>query len=311
MQAHAVIIKQPNSIGLDRLTLKPAGEDDVVVDALWSGVSTGTEKLLFEGRMPYFPGLAYPLVPGYETVGRIVEAGNASGHEAGELVFVPGAHCFEEAAGLFGATAARLVLPGDKAITVPEAMGPEATLLALAATAHHAIAGGPPPQLVVGHGVLGRLIARIAIALGHPAPTVWENDPARRDGAAGYAVTTAEDDERSDYAAVMDASGFMEILDTAIGRLARGGEVALAGFYSGSLSFAFAPAFMREARIRIAAEFRKQDIAAVLQLTGNGALDLTGLISRQEDAGDAERAYPEAFADRHCLKMILDWRSMQ
>jgi myo-inositol-1(or 4)-monophosphatase len=36
---------------------------------LHSGISTGTERLLWDGTMPPFPGLGYPLVPGYETVG--------------------------------------------------------------------------------------------------------------------------------------------------------------------------------------------------------------------------------------------------
>ena len=42
------------------------------MDIEWSGISTGTEKLLWSGRMPPFPGMGYPLVPGYESVGRIV-----------------------------------------------------------------------------------------------------------------------------------------------------------------------------------------------------------------------------------------------
>ena len=34
------------------------------MDVEWSGISTGTERLLWSGRMPPFPGLGYPLVPG-------------------------------------------------------------------------------------------------------------------------------------------------------------------------------------------------------------------------------------------------------
>ena len=34
-----------------------------------------TEKLLWNGTMPHFPGMGYPLVPGYESVGRVIEAG--------------------------------------------------------------------------------------------------------------------------------------------------------------------------------------------------------------------------------------------
>ena len=64
------------------------------------------------------------------------------------------------------------------------ALGAEGALLALAATARHAMAGTwtrRVPDLIVGHGVLGRLLARLTIAAGAPAPTVWEIDAARRD----------------------------------------------------------------------------------------------------------------------------------
>jgi uracil phosphoribosyltransferase len=64
--------------------------------------------------MPSFPGMGYPLVPGYESVGRVTHAGPASGHTVGSHVFVPGARCFGEVRGLFGGNASRLVVPGAR-----------------------------------------------------------------------------------------------------------------------------------------------------------------------------------------------------
>ena len=40
--------------------------------------------------MPSFPGMGYPLVPGYEAIGEVVEAGNGSGLSDGETVLVQG-----------------------------------------------------------------------------------------------------------------------------------------------------------------------------------------------------------------------------
>ena len=115
--------------------------------------------------------------------------------------------------------------------------------MALAATAQHALAGGAPPDLIIGHGVMGRLLARLTLAAGHAAPTVWELNPARQTGAEGYIVCNPDDDARRNYRAIYDVSGDSGILDKAIARQAPGGEVVLAGFYKQSLSFAFAPAF--------------------------------------------------------------------
>ena len=96
MDTVAVLLEEPRRIALRRLALSAPGEEDVVVDVEWSGISTGTERLLWSGRMPSFPGLGYPLVPGYEAVGRVAAAGPRAGRRVGERVFVPGARCFGE-----------------------------------------------------------------------------------------------------------------------------------------------------------------------------------------------------------------------
>lgn len=308
MQALAVVLEGPERLSLRTLALNPLNDNDILVEIAWSGISTGTEKLLWTGKMPAFPGMGYPLVPGYESVGRVVDAGVEARARIGEWVFVPGANCYVGARGLFGGSASRVVLPAARALAVPESLGIESILIALAATAHHAVVGGAAPELVVGHGILGRLMARITIARGDPAPLVWETDPARRGDDIGYAVVDPADDDRKDYRAIADVSGAAGLLDTLIGRLARGGEVVLAGFYD-RLDFAFPPAFMREARLRIAAEFTPDDMRATLALIESGALNLDGLVSHVRPAAEADQAYPAAFAGGDCLKMVLDWRS--
>jgi len=311
MQTTAVLLEKPESLSLARLDLTPPGDGDVVVDVEWSGISTGTERLLYSGRMPHFPGMGYPLVPGYESVGRVVEAGSETGLGLDQAVFVPGARCFGEVRGLFGAAASRLVTAADRVIPLPDSLGESGILLALAATAHHALAAPDAiaPDLIIGHGVLGRLLARVAMALGHPPPTVWERNPRRATGATGYAVIAPDGDARRDYRCIYDVSGDAGLLNDLIGRLAPGGTVVLAGFYETDIGFAFPPAFMREARIRIAAEWKPADIAAVRTLIDDGRLLLDGLITHREAAKNAPSAYRTAFEDSACLKMTLDWRS--
>ena len=43
----AVVLEQPQRIALSRLPLDAPAAGDVVVETEWSGVSTGTERLLF------------------------------------------------------------------------------------------------------------------------------------------------------------------------------------------------------------------------------------------------------------------------
>jgi 3-hydroxyethyl bacteriochlorophyllide a dehydrogenase len=310
MNTLAVVLEQPERLSVRSLALTEPGPADVVVDIEWSGISTGTERLLWTGRMPAFPGMGYPLVPGYESVGRIVQAGPASGARVGERRFVPGATCFGDVRGLFGGAAGRIVVPAARTVPLDDSLADRGVLLALAATGFHVAAGDTArqPDLIVGHGVLGRMVARLAVAAG-ASPTVWETNPQRRDGGLGYQVVDPGADARRDYRCICDVSGDAGLLDALIGRLAPGGEVVLAGFYDTPLSFVFAPAFMREARIRVAAQWQPSDLLAVRDLAASGRLSLDGLISHRHDAAQADSAYRTAFGDSRCLKMILDWRN--
>ena len=311
MRTMAMLLERPGRLSVSAVELLSPGAGDVVVDIDRTGISTGTERLLFTGEMPSFPGFGYPLVPGYEAVGRIVEVHGETGHALGAQVFVPGASCYQDVKGLFGGSAARLVVKGQRAVAVDDIPADDAILLALAATAFHATAGHDQPELIVGHGVLGRLIARLAIAHGAPAPIVWETNPERRMGAQPYRVIDPAEDARRDYRTIVDVSGDPDLLDTLVGRLAPRGEIVLAGFYKSRLGFAFPPAFMREVRLRVAAEWKPGDMTAVLDLVRDGKLSLAGLVTHREAAARAADACRTAFEDAACLKMVLDWSNLR
>lgn len=310
MQTEAVLMRGPLSLSVEPVGLTDPKVDEVVVEISHSGISTGTEKLFWTGRMPSFPGMGYPLVPGYESTGEVVEAGALAGIRPGTRVFVPGADCYrDEVRGLFGGAARRVVTQAKRVVPVDRALGAEGALLALAATARHAIAGldRALPQLIVGHGVMGRLLARLAIAAGGAPPTVWDLSPERRAGEYPYRVLHPDDDPIRAYDTIYDVTGDSSGLDILIGRLAKGGEIVLAGFYAQPLSFAFPPAFMKEARLRIAAEWTDQDMLATRMLIDEGHLSLSDLITHRMPADRAEAAYNTAFDDPSCLKMMLDW----
>jgi len=313
-QAQAIVFDAPQTLSVQTLELKPFEAADLEIEVSFSGISTGTERLLWDGTMPPFPGLGYPLVPGYETVGTVVRAGDAAGMPLGSTVFIPGSYSFQGVRNIFGGAGSRLIVPHERVVKVAPELGPKAVLLALAATCYHTVSLGGQrqpmvaPDLIVGHGVMGRLLARITLALGLPAPTVWETNAVRREGGAGYAVIRPDEDARKNYTAIYDVSGDGSILNGLISRLVLGGEVVLAGFYKHDLSFAFAPAFMREAQIRVAAQWKKHDLLAVTALVESGTLSLDGLITHTQNPARAREAYEVAFGDPQCLKMMMDWR---
>ena len=312
MITKAVVMSEPGSLSIQPVDLKIPSKEDIVIDINYSGISTGTEKLFYNGKMPQFPGMGYPLVPGYESTGEVVQAPKDSNLKIGDMVFVPGADCYSGSVkSLFGGAAQMIISSPNRLIKIDPTMGCNGALFALAATARHAIAGfgNKMPDVIVGHGVLGRLLARLVMLAGEKPPIVWEKNILRHSGATDYEVVLPEYDERSDYDCIFDVSGDSEILDSLIGRVRKGGEVVLAGFYPDRIGFGFAQAFLKEVSLRVSAEFTPEDVATTKLLIEDGSLSFDGLISDVYSAKNANKAYNIAFNNAECLKMVLDWRN--
>ena len=305
LSSNAIVFTRPGALECRVVNLAQPGEEQLVVDVEASGISTGTEKLLWRGTMPAFPGLGYPLVPGYEAVGTVREAG-AAVHARRRLAVCS---CRAPAAGgrRCAGCSARAPRrsssprsPASRPIGDPWPPGAR-VLLALAATAmhtltarlRHAAASGradgdtvtlarlvdEAPELIVGHGVLGRLLARICRRDRRPAADACgRTAPARaRDGAR---VTRSSIRPRTTVTGrrrVTDVSGAGgDAFDTLIATprprrtpdarrlLRRAGELRLPArlHARGSLS--------------VAAEWAPDDLALVLSLVEADALDLGG-----------------------------------
>jgi len=307
----AVVFEQPGEMTIRPVELPEPHSTDCVVEVQWTGISTGTERLLWDGRMPPFPGLAYPLVPGYESVGSVLSTGERTDFEVGQRVFVPGSRGFKDVQGLFGGAARSLVVPAERLISLPAETESTGVLLALAATACHALRRMDdlgPPELIIGHGALGRLLARVTEARYQMTPVVWETADERREGNYRYNVIDPTDDDRRDYRRVCDVSGASLIIDQAVHHLAKRATILLAGFYAAPIQFQFPAAFMREIDLRISAEWQPEDMQSALDLVSGGDLSLSGIITHDQPYDSAETAYQQAFSDPRCLKMVLDWR---
>jgi threonine dehydrogenase-like Zn-dependent dehydrogenase len=211
------------TIGAGRGEIRPTvlprpGEGDAVVRMRWSGVSRGTESLVFRGRVPEsewatmrcpfqegaFP---HPVKYGYSAVGE-VETGPAG--RPGGLVFC--LHPHQD----------RFVVPADALVPLPAGLPPRrAVLAANIETAVNALWDSPvlPGQrvAVVGAGVVGAAVARLAAATPGAAVVLVDIDPAKAALAAALGVgfaTPAAAPAGCD--AVFEASGVPDGLVTAL-----------------------------------------------------------------------------------------------
>ncbi len=217
----------PGRAELRGAPLTAPGPNMLRVRSLYSGISRGSERLVFDGRVPESEygrmraplmdgGFPFPVKYGYAAVGR-VEAGPAS--LIGRNVFALHPHQT-----LFD-------LPVEAAFFVPDDVPPaRAVLAANMETALNATWDGAPAPAdriaIVGAGVVGLLIAYLCSRLPGAAVTVVDIAPARADLAHALGLRFATPEQApGECDLVFHASGSAGGLATAL-RLA-GEEAAV------------------------------------------------------------------------------------
>jgi 2-desacetyl-2-hydroxyethyl bacteriochlorophyllide A dehydrogenase len=194
--ARALWYTAPGQADLRAARLPAPGEGEVLVRMLYSGISRGTERLVFEGRVPPseyarmrlgaqegdFPD---PVKYGYSAVGE-VESG-AEGLK-GRRVFA--LHPHQE----------RFILPEAAVVPVPgNVPSPRATLAANTETALNILWDGEAKAgqriAIVGGGIVGLLAAALASQIAGTTVTLIDKEPSRAALAAKFGAGFALPEE--------------------------------------------------------------------------------------------------------------------
>lgn len=310
----AIVIPAAETVELRTVTLTAPGPGDVVVRTAFTSISAGTERMLLAGRMPH-PLLSLPVVPGYETVGRVVSRGpDAPPELEGRWVFVGGARCFEGVNPAWGGQSALLIVPAERVVPLDGIEPRLGVLLALGATALHGVdlLAVQPGQrvLVLGQGPVGQIAARLARAQGAWVAVADRVASRLSRAAADQIVDVAEqplaEAVAEPFDAIVEATGSMPALAGALPHLREHGTILLLGYYD-QLQLPYMPLFLKQARLLTAREWSPGDLQRCRDLIAGGALDLQTLITHQRPAADVQSAYAVALSDPDCLKLILDW----
>src|SRR5690606_27780715 len=207
--ARAFWITAPGRGEIRAETLAPPASGEVVVETLYSGISRGTESLVFAGRVPPsehgrmrapfqvgdFPA---PVKYGYASVGRVVHGPAAL---RGRIVFCLYPH------------QTRYVVPADAVHPLPEGVPPgRAVLAANLETAVNGLWDAAPAVgdriAVVGAGTIGCLVAWLAARIPGARVELIDIDPDKRTAADALGVRFAGPDTASaDADVVVHASG--------------------------------------------------------------------------------------------------------
>lgn len=324
--ARAVVFSEAGRLALRDVELRPMADDEVAVETRYSSISAGTERLLFDGKLPGMPGMRYPLVPGYEAVGVVTAAGREVTNVAvGDDVFVGGARCYADVVAAFGGQSSQLIKSAAQVVPLHGIPLAHAPLLALAATSLHGVlrAGDVSGKrcAVIGMGAIGQFVARFLVAAG---ATVFESDlaearlgripgverlsldvPAAAPHGHGHGHG-AHGGGPAPIDVAFECTGKSELLARIAGLLRPRGTIVVMSYYD-RLETSFPELFVREPSLVVAREWEHGDLLAARDAIADGRIRVDDLASETYPVERYESAYRAAFHDSSTLKVILRW----
>jgi 2-desacetyl-2-hydroxyethyl bacteriochlorophyllide A dehydrogenase len=218
-EASAFWTTAPGRGELRREVLREPGPDEVLVETSFSGISRGTERLVYQGlvplsqrqvmRAPFQAGdFAFPVKYGYSAVGIVVEGAE---DWRGRRVFC--LHPHQD----------RFVVPADAVVALPpELPDARAVLAANMETALNGLWDGTPRigdrVAVVGAGVVGALTAALAAGVPGTRVELIDVNPRKAEIARALGVAFRLPGEATGEAdLVVHASGTADGLASALG----------------------------------------------------------------------------------------------
>jgi 3-hydroxyethyl bacteriochlorophyllide a dehydrogenase len=311
--ARAIVFASTGKLEMRTVGLREAAPDEATIDTHFSSISAGTERLIFGGKLPGFPQLRFPLIPGYEAAGIVSAVGSdVTGIRVGDEVFAGGSMCYVDASGVFGGQSSRLIKKAAQLVRLDGIPLAHAPILALAATSLHGVrrlgdvAG--KTVVVLGMGAIGALAARFLKAAGARVICA-DTRPERLDPALGeqFDLSTGTLDHFvRDADAVVEATGISRAIATCARVCKSGGKIVLLSYYD-ELVTPYVDCFVKEVDLLVAREWSHPDLIAARDAIAAGTIDVRSLAEHVVPVDAYERAYRTAFEDPSVLKVILRW----
>ncbi len=331
--ATVICHEPPGRVDLRQCPMQHLEEGQVLLQTLYSAISPGTELRCLGGDVP--DGGRGPYIPGYQSVGKIVDVGPNCRRRVGEVVFNANGKGFEGAMrSLWGAHASLIIADQGHLVDLPDGIDlSHAAVAKLAAIALHGlkVAGIRSSErvAVIGLGPLGQFSARLASLIGAEV-AAFDRVESRVALASAFGVqaATVTDDIKGaasslgwpekDFDVIVDVTGIPQLVDGFI-ELARdlqpwdaplkpSTRYVLQGSYAGNAQFDYMSAFEKELTFLVPRDHHCVDIRESVDYIASGKLDVGSIIGELADPGNAASIYDELAGPASArLTAVFDW----
>lgn len=309
----ALLLKGPRDLQLTELPSPAIGVGQVRLRIHKVGIC-GSDYSSIAGKLPF---TRFPIVPGHEATGEVIEVAGGSEWRLGDRVVIHPILCDRndpafsagrvhhsdstEVLGVVsrnGAYAEEVVVEDYMLRSVPAGVEEEAAaMIEPVGVAVRALRRAPLNQgdrvLVLGAGNIGLLVIQAARALGASYVAVTDIVPWKLEVAAGLAVDATIDagdglppELEKQFDVVIDGVGNERSVRDALMSARRGGRIVVYGVPSGDISFPLRVAFSKDVAL-LTSRLYDSDFTEAIRLVESGAVKVRDLITHRVALADA------------------------
>ncbi len=315
MPSNAIVYTKSNKLEFLPIVSAPLSEHEIRVRTIATSISAGIERFLLTGKSITRKELKFPIVPGSECIGEVIEVGSAvTSVELGEYVYAWKSEKWEEVQSVFGCQAESvMVREGD---FLPLRRAPEEGdlligLLADALSAVHKLDLERAERiLILGLGALGLTIAEVLHYYNFTAVDACEmfiqrGDLAKaRDIALDLSDFTADYNNR--YDVIIECTGRLLLLESALRLLKPQGKFLLAGNYE-VMKTDYRLLQDKEPQLIFSAVTRYDEKLTAKTLLETHAIDVARFLTHRFPIAQYEVGYDVALNRPDCIKTSLLW----
>lgn len=323
-------LQGPNSLSIKELQPLPAVKEHEVKICVTYGGICGSDLRVYKGQIAY---AQYPIRPGHEVLGTIIEAGACVEHKAGTKVAVfPNTYCGEcefciggktnickqkkpFGVSMDGVFAQEIIVDAKYAVPIPAGMPDERAVLVepFAVTVHalkKAKISKGTSVVIVGCGTEGLLAIALSLSMG-AVVTVIDVNPVKLDIAKSFGpVQTMQPQEVTEdtmFDVVIEAAGVKAAIEQAVQMVKPGGAMIALGITSEEVNWVPIHVVRNEISILGTIIYTQQDFEDAINWLSDPAFNVEPVISKIVPFVEFQSAYDDALSGNYA-KIVLDFR---
>ena len=328
MKTTALFVTAKDHVELVEAKVPEPEAGEVLIEALYTAISPGTELRCFAGQQVR---LGFPFIPGYSMVGRIAKCAAGVTLAEGDLVFCLGTEKADRPLG-WGAHLGHAVRQAATVYPLPAGLDPlDAALAKLAAIAYRGVRVAQPlphdQVAVLGLGPIGQLSARLhALTGARVVAADVRADRVELARGAGLEAVVPQGGLVATFAAlqpggadvVVDTTGALSVLSQAVllgkpkpwsDALTEPTRLVVQGSFPADVAFDYHEAFYRELTVLFPRDHGIHDLRTVLRLIAASRLKTRDLISRVCSPAEAPGIYTALRAAQPgLLTAVFKWK---